>query len=47
MMMLGWPYLGIAVGRLADDNVGLELLEPSDEVDHVGSGLRSEIFFFL
>jgi hypothetical protein len=37
-------YLWVAIGWLADNNVWLELLEPSDEVNHVGSGLRPEIF---
>ena len=33
-------YLGVAVGGLADDNIWLQLLQPPDEVDHVGTSLR-------
>ncbi len=37
-------YLWIAISWLADNDVWLELLEPPDEVNHVRSGLRPEIF---
>ena len=33
-------YLGVAVGGLADDNIWLQLLQPPDEVNHVGTSLR-------
>jgi hypothetical protein len=44
MMSTIMAYLGIAIGWLADNDVWLELLEPPDEVNHVGSGLWPEIF---
>jgi hypothetical protein len=41
MIMSSLLYLRIAVGWLTDNDVRLELLEPPDEVDHVGTGLSS------
>ena len=43
-MSIVTAYLGIAISWLADNDVWLELFEPPDEVNHVGSGLRPEIF---